>query len=269
MTSAVATQFLPVVAAASATKDYLIVSVHDVAPSTKPIADKIVSELTRKGVRRCSLLVVPDYHHQGASMQDRQFVSWLRNLEAAGNEIVIHGYFHERPPRARQSFVERFVTQIYTQGEGEFYDLGYDEAFRRIKSGRDEFRNAGLKPRGFVAPAWLLDSEGERAARDAEMEYTTRLRTVRDLRSGETFPARSVVYSVRDSWRRTLSLTWNAALGRALESKPLVRLSIHPPDFSHPAIWRQIVDLIGDIDGRRTPTTYQDWIAEQRLRRGL
>jgi len=269
MTSAVATQFLPVVATASATKDYLIVSVHDVVPSTKPIADKIISELTRKGIRHCSLLVVPDYHRQGASMKDRQFVSWLRDLEAAGHEIVIHGYFHERPPRAQENLLARFVTQIYTQGEGEFYDLGYDEAFRRIKTARDEFFASGLKPRGFVAPAWLLSSEAERAARDAEMEYTTRLRTLRDLRSGETFPARSLVYSVRNSWRRAVSLAWNAALGRALGSKPLVRLTIHPPDFSHPAIWRQIVDLIGDIDGRRTPTTYQDWIAEQRRRRGL
>src|SRR6266700_1019596 len=97
MTSAVATQFLPVVAAASATNDYLVVSLHDVAPSTRPIVDQIISELSAKGIRHCSLLVVPDYHHQGASMKDRQFVSWLRNLEAAGHEIVIHGYFHERP----------------------------------------------------------------------------------------------------------------------------------------------------------------------------
>src|SRR5438309_4624043 len=244
MTSAVATQFLPVVATTSATKDFLIVSVHDVAPSTQPIVDKIISELTHKGVRHCSLLVVPDYHHQGAAMKDRQFVSWLRNLEAAGHEIVIHGYFHERPRRARETFLEKFITQFYTQGEGEFYDLGYDEAFRRIKSGRDEFRNAGLKPRGFVAPAWLLDGEGERAARDAEMEYTTRLRTVRDLRSGETFPARSVVYSVRNGWRRAVSLAWNGALSRILKGKQLLRLSIHPPDFSHPTIWRQIADLI-------------------------
>ena len=202
-------------------------------------------------------------------MQDRQFVSWLRDLEAAGNEIVIHGYFHERPRRGRESFLETFVTQFYTQGEGEFYDLGYDEAFRRIKTARDEFQAAGLKPRGFVAPAWLLSSEAERAARDAEMEYTTRLRSVCDLRSGETFPARSLVYSVRNSWRRAVSLVWNAALNRALESNPLLRLSIHPPDFSHPAIWRQIVDLVNAMAPVRTPTTYQDWIAEQRIKRSL
>jgi len=101
------------------------------------------------------------------------------------------------------------------------------------------------------------------------MEYTTRLRNILDLRSGEIFSARSLVYSVRNSWRRSTSLIWNAALGRMIKENPLVRVSIHPPDFSHPTIWRQIVDLISEMDGRRTPTTYQDWIAEQRLKRGL
>ena len=269
MTSAVATQFLPGVAAASATKDYLVVSLHDVAPSTQSVADRILSELTQNGIRHCSLLVVPDYHHQGASMQDRQFVSWLRNLEATGHEIVIHGYFHERPSCATEGFFEKFVTQIYTQGEGEFYDIGYEDAFRRIKTARDEFRAAGLKPRGFVAPAWLLSSEAERAARDAEMEYTTRLRNLLDLRSGETFSAHSLVYSVRNNWRRKTSLAWNGMLSRIVADNPLVRLSIHPPDFSHPTIWRQIVDLISGMAATRTPVTYQDWIADQRQKRGL
>jgi uncharacterized protein len=269
MTSAVATQFLPIVAAASATRDSLVVSLHDVAPSTQSASDKILSALSRKGIRHCSLLVVPNYHHRGASIQDREFVSWLRNLEAIGHEIVIHGYFHQRPRRARESFLEKFVTQIYTQGEGEFYDIAYDEAFHRIKTARAEFQGAGLKARGFVAPAWLLSSEAERAARDAEMEYTTRLGTVLDLRSGEIFPARSLVYSVRNGWRRATSLAWNAALSRVQKHQPLMRLSIHPPDFSHPAIWRQIVDLISDMTSNRTATTYQDWVGEQRRKRVL
>src|SRR5437588_10917853 len=134
---------------------------HDVAPATTLVTEKIISELAGKGVHHCSLLVVPDYHQEGRSMQDRQFVAWLRGLEAAGHEVVIHGYFHERPQRERESLLEKLVTRFYTQGEGEFYDLDYDEAFRRIKTGRDEFLAAGLKPRGFVAPAWLLGSEGE------------------------------------------------------------------------------------------------------------
>jgi predicted deacetylase len=266
MSSLAATQFLPAVAAASATKELAIISVHDVAPSTQLVAAKIIAELNGYGVRVCSLLVVPNYHHRGASMEDRQFVSWLRDLESAGHEIVIHGYFHERPRREHESWQTKFLTRFYTHEEGEFYDLNYDEAFRRIAAARAEFVSAGLTPRGFVAPAWLLSTEAERAARDAELEYTTRLRTVRDLRSGETFPARSLVYSVRNSWRRVTSLTWNRLLAEVLKNAPLLRLSIHPVDYNEPAVWRQIVDLVRKIDGLRTPTTYRDWIAERRAR---
>ena len=161
---------------------------------------------------------------------------------------------------------DKFFTRFYTSDEGEFYDLDYAEAFRRITMARDEFRAHGLKPRGFIAPAWLLSAEAERAARDAELDYTTRLRTVRDLRSGQDFPARSIVYSVQSAWRRAVSLGWNATLFRILKSNPLLRISIHPPDYSHPEIWRQILDLIEATSERRAATTYQDWVAEQRLR---
>src|SRR6266446_4691468 len=180
MTSVVATQFLPLVSATSATRDFMVISLHDVAPSTRDLADKIISELVRRGVRVCSLLVVPDYHHQGLATKDRQFVGWLRDLESDGYEIVIHGYFHERPHRSNESLRDKFLTRFYTHCEGEFYDLDYEEALRRIRNARDEFRGGGLSPRGFVAPAWLLSAEAERAARNAELEYTTRLRTVRD-----------------------------------------------------------------------------------------
>ena len=164
---------------------------------------------------------------------------------------------------------DRFLTRIYTNHEGEFYDLDYAEALQRITNARDQFRAAGLTPRGFVAPAWLLGEEAERAARDAGLEYTTRLQTVRDLRSGEEFAARSIVYSVRATWRRAVSRAWNAVLFRMLQTSPLLRISIHPPDYSHRAIWRQIVDLIEATVGSRTTITYQDWIAQQRLRRGV
>ena len=160
------------------------------------------------------------------------------------------------------------MTRFYTQNEGEFYDLGYEEALRRITTARDEFRALGLNPRGFIAPAWLLGNEAEQAVRDAQLEYTTRLRTVCDLRSESIFPARTLVYSVHNSWRRALSCSWNAALFRLLKTKPLLRISIHPPDYSQPTIWKQILGFIAATKSARTATTYQDWIAEQRLKRG-
>ena len=247
----------------------MVVSLHDVAPSNQQVANIIVSELARRGVSVCSLLVVPDYHHQGLSTRNQEFVSWLRALEADGHEIVIHGYFHERPRSAKESLHDKFLTRFYTEQEGEFYDLGYDEALSRITKARDEFCASGLKSRGFVAPAWLLSKEAERAARDAGMEYTTRLHKVCDLRAGEEFAARSIVYSVRRNWRRGISRICNATLFRYLEGSPLLRISIHPPDYSHPTIWRQVTTMIERAIGSRTATTYQEWVAQQRLRRGM
>ena len=257
------------VATAGAARDSIVVSLHDVAPSTRQSSSRILSELARCGVRVCSLLVVPDYHHQGLFTREAEFVSWLRSLQADGHEIVIHGYFHERPPRQKETLRDKFLTRFYTQNEGEFYDLSYNEALARIVAARDEFHAHGLKPHGFVAPAWLLSQEAEQAARDAKMEYTTRLRTVRDLRSGSIFPARAVVYSVSNTWRRGVSRTWNATVSGLLTGAPLLRISIHPPDCSHPAIWRQITRLIERSVESRTATTYREWIAEQRLKRGM
>jgi predicted deacetylase len=269
MSTIAATDFLPLVATGAAARDFMIVSLHDVAPSSQGITNTIISELARRGVSVCSLLVVPDYHHQGLFSRNQQFVSWLRELEADGHEVAIHGYFHERPRGANETLQDKFLTRFYTQQEGEFYDLGYDEALSRITRARDEFRASGFKPLGFVAPAWLLSKEAERAARDAGMEYTTLLHKVCDLRSGGNFVARSIVYSVRRAWRRELSRMCNATLFRYLEGKPLLRIGIHPPDYSHPTIWQQVTALIEKSIGSRTATTYQDWIAQQRLRRGI
>jgi len=113
MSTITATEFLPLVATASAARDFIVVSLHDIAPSTQQIANTIISELAHRGVRVCSLLVVPDYHHEGLFTADRQFVSWLRGLEAEGNEIVIHGYFHERPRRAKETLRDKFLTRLH------------------------------------------------------------------------------------------------------------------------------------------------------------
>ncbi|MEP6937841.1 MAG: polysaccharide deacetylase family protein [Chthoniobacterales bacterium] len=267
MTGAFATSLSPILAGAAETeRNALIVSLHDVAPANWEASRKIVAELERRGVRAISLLVVPDYHHAGKSMQNEAFVSWLRERAADGDEIIIHGYFHQRPRQPGESWSQQLVTRFYTQDEGEFHDLNYEEAFDRIASAREEFGAAGFNSPGFIAPAWLLSREAERAALDAGIEYTTRLRTVRDLRSGKDFAGRTLVYSVRSAWRRAASLAWNRVLFAATAPESLVRLSIHPPDCAHPEIWRQISELVERLRDVRRPMTYGDWVAEQRVR---
>jgi uncharacterized protein len=265
--SSAATTLSPIQATvARLSQGSLVVSIHDIAPPTRETAERIVSDLSRRGVTHCSLLVVPNYHHAGSVLADRALGIWLREVEGRGHEIVIHGYFHERPRRENESPREKFMTRFYTDDEGEFFDLSYDESLRRIKQAREEFVSLGLAPRGFIAPAWLLSSAGERAAQDAGMEYTTRLRSVRDLIRGETFGARSIVYSTRNQWRRTASLAWNAALFLAAKQQRLLRLSIHPPDYMHAEIWNQILRFVDEVTPGRAITTYAGWIDQQRTR---
>src|SRR5438094_3474466 len=132
MTTIVATEFLPLVATVGAARDALIVSLHDVAPSTQEVSNNIISELTRRGVRTCSLLVVPDYHYEGLFSKDRQFVSWLRDLEADGYEIVIHGYSHRRPRRMNETMRYVSYTLLCECENAELYYLDHDAVLRDI-----------------------------------------------------------------------------------------------------------------------------------------
>lgn len=243
----------------------VVVSIHDVSPFTRDAVAGILSGLAAAGVRRASLLVVPDHHHRGGITSDPGFASWLRGLVAAGNEAVLHGYYHQRARRPHESRRTRFFTRFYTADEGEFYDIGFEAARGILARGRDElWQCAGVSPAGFIAPAWLLSAEGESAARDLGFAYTTRLTAISDLASRGVHRSQSLCWSVRGQWRRVASLGWNRALFLALRRNPLLRLSIHPPDIAHPAIWRQIQYLAALALQDREAITYQDFIARWR-----
>jgi predicted deacetylase len=238
----------------------MVVSVHDVAPVTRSGVDKILEGLARHGVATCSLLVVPNYQRRGHSLGNADFCAWLHEMEALGHEIVIHGFFHERARRENETVREKLVTRFYTAGEGEFFDLRYITALNLIRAAQHDFAAHGFRPSGFIAPAWLLGGEAERAAIDAGMTYTTTLRTVRDFVAGHEFASRSLVYSVRNGWRRAVSLVWNRLLFARLTTNELLRLSIHPPDITHAAIWRQILTMVDRGMRDRKRMTYQNWL---------
>lgn len=242
----------------------LIVSLHDVSPRTRAACARILDGLASQGVARAALLVIPDHHRRGHFLADAEFCAWLVEMERAGHEIVAHGYYHQRARREGESPMQKIATRVYTAGEGEFFDLDRATARALVARANAELTQAGLTPHGFIAPAWLLGAEAEAALRGLEVEYTTRLATLHDLRRGVEWRSQSLCWSVRAAWRRAVSLAWNAALFRALRSNPLLRIAIHPVDIGHPAIWRQVRGLIARALRDRVPSTYWEWIEQQR-----
>jgi predicted deacetylase len=219
------------------------------------------------GCAKTSLLVIPDHHRRGRISADAGFCDWLKAWLAEGHEAVLHGYFHLRGQKPRDGLAKKLVTQSYTAGEGEFFDLSREEAARLLQDGLREFAAMDISPTGFIAPAWLLGGSSELAGREAGFGYTTRIATVVDFQTGTTHQSRSLVWSVRARWRRVCSLAWNRALFLATKSIPLLRIGIHPPDWEHPAIRRQILSLTRAALADREAMTYQQWLLQQRSRR--
>jgi predicted deacetylase len=220
----------------------------------------MLADLAAAGVGVTSLLVVPDHHHKADIDKDPACLEWLREKQAAGHEIVLHGFYHRRVPREGDGAGKRLVTEHYTAGEGEFYDLGYEEARERMEDGREMLTGAGLDVVGFIAPAWLLGEEAEQAARNLGFAYTTRLGGVLDLRSGEWTRSQSLVYSPRSAWRRSVSLAWNAFLATRLRKNPLARLGLHPPDWNYDAIKTHALRLAREAAADRKVIRYRDWV---------
>lgn len=245
-------------------RNAVVVSLHDVSPITWDASRRILAELARIHAAPVSLLVIPDHHGRADILKHPAFSEWLKEQVARGHEAVLHGWQHLRPRPAREPLAQRWITQTYTAGEGEFFDLSYDRARELAEWGRDAFREIGIEPSGFIAPAWLLGDDAERAIRDLGFSYTTRIGGVCDLQTRQSHPSQSLCWSVRAAWRRITSLAWNALLFRRLSSAPVMRIAIHPVDADHHRIWAQILRLTSLAVAQRTPHTYESWLASLR-----
>jgi uncharacterized protein len=243
----------------------LVVSLHDVAPSTLPKVEKQIAQLQRIGVSRTSLLVVPSYHSDRDIRDDPEFCSRVRGLQGAGHEVVLHGFQHLiMEPTSVGDSRRWFYENLYTSREAEFLSLGSQAAEVRLRRGLEVFRDAGFgeKTPGFIAPAWLMNADVERSLKNMAFQYTNTIEEMVHLPSSARHPSRSCVWSVRAAWRRGCSRVWNRWLFQSVHSEnELLRISLHPCDLDHPAIWRQIVGMTGKAVGEgRKPVTYFEWV---------
>jgi hypothetical protein len=238
----------------------LVVSIHDVSTITRERVSLMLEDLAGVGVGVTSLLVIPDHHHRGGIDADATFGDWIRSQVRLGHEAVLHGFFHLRPASGSEGIVTRLITRSYTAGEGEFFDLGTENAAVLLRQGKEAMAACSLSPDGFIAPAWLLGADAERAVVAEGFSYTTRIGSVIDCAKGRSHPSRSMVYSVRAPWRRFASLVWNEGLFRLMRRAPLLRIGLHPPDWDHPAIRRHALARIAEAARHRDVTTYRNWL---------
>ncbi|MCE0484559.1 MAG: polysaccharide deacetylase family protein [Methylacidiphilales bacterium] len=242
----------------------LIVSLHDAHPGSRAqIADQIAF-LASYGIDRASILVVPEFHHQGPVSADREFCDAVTAWQAQGHDIVLHGYFHDRRESPPEKLSTLFWTRLYTSREAEFLDLPLDTARQRLERGRALFDSLGWCASGFVAPAWLMAGGLPNLLAEMGFAYTTRLGEIIPLLPGlhRVISSQSLCYSTRAGWRRFASGVWNKHLYGRLRETDLIRLSLHPADLEFPLMRRQIDQIIrASLKRGFQPTTYAAYVA--------
>lgn len=211
----------------------LVLSLHDVCPSSWPAYERFLAELN--GFHKdlvVTHLVVPNFHGEQAIDRFPAFCQALSRRQDRGDELVLHGYYHHDQgpsPRTPREWVRR---RLLTH-EGEFAIAGKDEAWERIGKGLRIFRHQGWRSAGFVAPGWLYSPGTVEALRGQGIRWLTDHGGLCELETGRRLPLPTLVWSARSHWRRKLSSAWNRLQLERFGSAPVLRLAIHPVDMNH------------------------------------
>ncbi len=277
----------------------LIVSFHDLHPGSRAQCARFLAMMRELGVARTTLLVVPRWHGAPPCDEDREFAAWLRDRAVEGHEICLHAYLH-RAEAVNGNALQRAMGKHYTAGEGEFYQIDEPEAERRLREGLRIVRDGCDVPVwGFTAPAWLLSDGGRRALVKLGFHYTTLWGQVELLQGGSkpeddpeaaariqasprptvgrhpdrlqagsctgptrTIPAPVLVWSVRAAWRRVCSRGWVRLWGAGKRRAPVLRVAVHPVDFSYPSIEASVrAAIVRSLRGR-VAACYRDLLPD-------
>ena len=231
------------------TQHQALISLHDVTPAHEAKVFRAIAHLRSLGVDALSLLVVPDFHHRAHLSHHAAFCDKLQAAMLPRDELFLHGFWHlaEQQPVDAGS---RLLAAALTAGEGEFHALRHAEALERMEDGLDVIERAlGVRPQGFVAPAWLQNAEVRRAAKDLGLRYCEDHLRVYDLASGRRVLAPALSLASRSLARRVGSLAAAELTARALQPMPVVRLAVHPNDYDYP----RLVAAIGRVVRRWLP----------------
>jgi len=237
---------------------------HDVAPSTWADYQPFVEAVDALGDVPMTWLVVPDFHRHDALDANPAFRRVLDARVARGDELALHGYYHDDQEPMPNTPRDWFMRRVYTY-EGEFYRLSREAALNRLHAGLDMFQRYDWPVQGFVAPAWLMSDGTRQALRELPLSYTSDPQHLYRLPDFSSIDAPGLVWSARSAWRRGLSKIVSDQREQRWREASVIRLGLHPVDMRHRFsrdYWLHTLQRL--LAEGRVPLTKIDWLARQR-----
>ena len=223
------------------------VSIHDVSPAWEHEVELALEAAHRHGVRP-ALLVVPDFHGRAPLVDHPRYCERLRELQSAGHEIYLHGYYHRARAaapalgiagRARHAFAQKVVSG----GEAEFSDVSPEEAVQRLDDGERMLRDAGLSISGFVAPAWSMPGWVLALLGERGYSFTEDHTRIYDPATKRSRASVVLNYASRTPGRLLSSVAWCRIARPARRILP-ARIAIHPADMKYALLRGEIESLL-------------------------
>jgi predicted deacetylase len=225
----------------------LAVALHDVEPATFERCALIRDWLADHGVDRVTLLVIPAADGHAFYQRSPDLRAWLLERCELGDAVAQHGFLHRRFRRAGPH------RRWQGGADAEFPGLRPVEARERVRYGRLLLERAGLRPRGFVAPAYAYTPALRRELRDGYDWFATLGGCWHAGAGTRVAPA----YALGTSSRTSRALSPLLLRATAPLARSTLRLDLHPADFDHPAHVRALERVLAQATGRR-PVTYDE-----------
>jgi predicted deacetylase len=220
------------------------VALHDVAPATTERCMEIRQWLSDRGVERATLLVIPARDLHPFDVRSPDLCAWLRTRAWEGDAMAQHGFRHLRTRRA--AVPRRWIASAQGGEAAEFPGLDLRSTRSAVRTGTELMAAAGLRPRGFVAPAYAYTRALRAAVGDAFDWWAGLIGIHRRGESMLLAPACGLGSSTRA--KRALSPVLARAGSRTWGD--LVRIDVHPADFDHPRHVRALETMLRHARGR-------------------
>ena len=243
----------------------LIVSLHDVGPSSSEVSRRWMDELESRDVS-VSILVIAGRWNGLDFADDSHMHQWLHHCVNNGHEVVLHGWTHTFEKKDADSSKSSTFGSLFARGCQEFYNLNEDEAAERLLLGLHTLGVAGFSPSGFIAPGWLMSKEVRSELHDIGLDYTNNHVFVSDLVRRQEIFAPVVCQRPESRWSGFIAkATVLLARVMILARLPL-RVAIHPKDLADTRLRGAILHIIDlAIAKGYTSCTYEQFIDQSRF----
>lgn len=242
-------------------RNAVVISVHDIAPSTLSGVRWLLGALDGIGARPRVLKVVPNEDGAGDIRECPELVRLLHEQVASGSEVVLHGYTHRAAGPLRGPWPERIRARLFAGSAAEFLTLDEASLSRRLIAGQEILASVGLHPQGFCAPAWLAPPELPRLLRSFGFRYLAGMATLTDIAAGRRLYLPWLGYMGSDAAQERLVGLAGRMMLRASAPFPAIKVFLHPQQVGESAACRQTLRTLAALLQDRRPVTYAELLA--------